>query len=102
MCTSVLAVQGGKCEVVFEREFFCGTGHFASLSTCRAAVVSACALLNISRPLPHALRPGTSVAKDGTVIDAQGNVVEPEMSVKGLDSISNRYSVLAVESFHAD
>ena len=96
----VLAVQGTKCEVVFEREAFCGTGHFASLRSCRAAVLPAGALLNISRPLPHALRPGTVVNKEGKLIDAQGEVVDPGLSIKGLSAISNRYAVLSVESFH--
>mmetsp|Transcript_38699 Transcript_38699/g.93948 ORF Transcript_38699/g.93948 Transcript_38699/m.93948 type:complete len:166 (-) Transcript_38699:446-943(-) len=97
----VLAVQGTKCEVIFERESFCSTGHFASLQTCRAAVVSANSLLNISRPLPHALRPGTIITKEGKMIDAQGEVIEPETSIKGLSTISNRYSVLTVETFHS-
>ena len=57
----VLAVQGARCEVAWEREHFCGAGHFASLRTCRAAVVPAAALLNLSR-LPRATTGMTGAA----------------------------------------
>ena len=52
----VVAVQGTKVEVLFEREGYCGTGHFAQLRSCRGAVLPAAALLNLTRPLPAAYR----------------------------------------------
>ena len=42
----VVAVQGTRCEVLFEREGYCGTGHFAQLRSCRGAVLPSAALLN--------------------------------------------------------
>ena len=52
----VVAVQGTRCEVLFEREGYCGTGHFAQLRSCRGAVLPSAALLNLTRPLPAAYR----------------------------------------------
>eukprot|EP00965_Chrysotila_dentata_P003983 129461-Pleurochrysis_carterae.AAC.3 len=60
----VIAVQGARCEVIFEREGFCSTGHFARLKTHRAAVVPASALLNLSRP------PRGAFSQDGAVPSA--------------------------------
>merc|ERR1711903_222302 len=40
----VVAVQGTRCEVLFEREGYCGTGHFAQLRSCRGAVLPSAAL----------------------------------------------------------
>ena len=56
----VVAVQGTQCEVLFEREGYCGTGHFAQLHSCRGAVLPASALLNLTKPLPAAYRLSTT------------------------------------------
>lgn len=52
----VVAVQGTRVEVLFEKEGYCGTGHFAQLGTCRGAVLPSAALLNLTKPLPAAYR----------------------------------------------
>jgi len=94
----VLAVQADRCEVVFEKESFCGTGHFAQLRSCRAAILPSSSLLNLSRPLPYALR--SEISKKGSAADEQGAAEgRQQQQPLGLSVIANRYSVLA-EDFH--
>ena len=46
--------------MLFEKEGYCGTGHFAQLKTCRGAVLPSASLLNLTKPLPAAYRAGAS------------------------------------------
>ena len=53
-----------------------------------------------SERLAAAAWQGAALNKEGKLVDAQGDVVDAGLADKGLSIISNRYNVLAVETFH--
>jgi hypothetical protein len=95
----VVAVQGTKCEVLFEREGYCGTGHFAQLRSCRGAVLPNAALLNLSRPLPAAYRLSVSAGHGGAavgfgVLSGGGGTAGAPLGGGGLASMRRQHAGL--------
>jgi len=93
----VVAVQGARVEVMFEREGLCSRGHFAQLSTRRAAVLPASALLNLTRPPREKASARASASAGAFGALGTGEWVAGETATEALDRLrkhGNPYAVL--------